>query len=309
MRRGDSHHRDATVSGLRRLFLLALWLAPLTAGAAGTPLRLVYANWSSSVASAWLVCAVVQEHLGRECRAQAVPVEQMWARVADGTADAMLSAWLPDTHRHYAERYAARLEDLGPNFEGTRTGLLVPDVSVGRQTGPTGMRTRARIPVNSIAELPAYREAFGGRIVGIEPDTGIMRTTRAALETYGLDGYRLVAGSEADMTAALSRAVRNQEWIVVTGWTPHWMFGRWSLRFLDDPAGVYGSGGAIHTLVRDGLAGDMPEIHRFLDRFHWDQPLLGRLMVWIETDERQDPYAQALRWLRAHPAQVRAWLE
>jgi glycine betaine/proline transport system substrate-binding protein len=103
--------------------------------------------------------------------------------------------------------------------------------------------------------------------------------------------------------------VTRQEWIVVTGWTPHWMFGRWSLRFLDDPAGVYGSGGAIHTLVRDGLAGDMPEIHRFLDRFHWDQPLLGRLMVWIETDERQDPYAQALRWLRAHPAQVRAWLE
>jgi glycine betaine/proline transport system substrate-binding protein len=111
------------------------------------------------------------------------------------------------------------------------------------------------------------------------------------------------------MAEALSNAVRRQEWIVITGWTPHWMFGRWSLRFLEDPEGVYDEGGAIHTLVRTGLAAEMPGVYRFLDRFHWNQQQLGKLMVWIETDERRDPYAQALRWLRTHPEQVRAWLE
>ena len=87
------------------------------------------------------------------------------------------------------------------------------------------------------------------------------------------------------------------------------MFGRWSLRFLDDPAGVYDRGGAIHTLVRKSLAEDMPEVYRFLDRFQWSQEQLGSLMVWIATDQRHDPYAQALRWLHSHPEQVRNWLD
>ncbi len=290
-------------------WLLAVALCVTPAGAADTPLRLAYANWSSSVASAHLVCAVVREYLERDCRLQAVSAEQMWAQVAAGKADAMLAAWLPHTHREYAQRFGARLEDLGPNFEGTRTGLVVPDVAVGRQTGPTGARVRPRIPVQGIADLGAHRDDFAGRIIGIEPDTGVMRSTREALQRYRLDGFRLVEGSEAAMTEALSEAVRRQEWIVVTGWTPHWMFGRWSLRFLDDPQGVYDSGGAIHTLVRRGLRADMPAVHRLLDRFHWNQQQLGKLMVWIETDQGRDPYAQALRWLRTHPDRVRAWLE
>lgn len=290
------------------LLVLILFSMPAPVYSADAPVRLVYANWSSSVASAYLACAVIHERLGRDCQLEEVTAEQMWARVADGEADAMLSAWLPSTHRRYAKRYGGQLRDLGPNFEGTRTGLVVPDVSVGRQTGPTGARVRPRIPVESIADLRDYRDDFAGRIIGIEPDTGIMHTTREAMRQYDLKGYRLVEGSEAEMTEALSQAVRRQEWVVITGWTPHWMFGRWSLRFLDDPKGVYGSGGSIHTLVRTGLEQDMPEVFHFLDRFHWTQDELGRLMVWIQNDGGRDPYGQALRWLRTNPDIVQQWL-
>ena len=34
--------------------------------------------------------------------------------------------------------------------------------------------------------------------------------------------------------AALERAVRRNQWIVVTGWSPHWMFGAYDLRYLDE---------------------------------------------------------------------------
>ena len=37
------------------------------------------------------------------------------------------------------------------------------------------------------------------------------------------------------MTAALKSAIANDEEIAVTGWTPHWMFARWDLKYLDDP--------------------------------------------------------------------------
>ncbi|MGA7978761.1 MAG: glycine betaine ABC transporter substrate-binding protein [Chromatiaceae bacterium] len=294
------------------LTTLVVTLAAATLPAAGAPIgpvRLVHAPWSSSVASTYLACAVLREELDQPCEAESVTAERMWELVADGQADAFLSAWLPDTHAHFMKRYGPRLDDLGPNLEGTRTGLVVPAVSVGRQTGAAGARPRPYVTVQSIPELKDHREQFKGRILGIDPEAGIMRATERALDVYGLDGYRLVSGSEAEMTAALADAIAHQQWIVVTGWTPHWMFGRWSLRFLDDPKHVYGAVGSIHTMARQGLAADRPDVYRFLDRFHWTPEAMNQLMVWIEQDEGRDPYAQAERWLRTHPQRVRTWLE
>jgi glycine betaine/proline transport system substrate-binding protein len=87
------------------------------------------------------------------------------------------------------------------------------------------------------------------------------------------------------------------------------MFGRWSLRFLDDPEDVYGGQGRIHTMARLGLAAERPDVHRFLDRFHWTPEEMSQLMIWIQQDHGLDPYAQALRWLRTHPQRVQSWLD
>lgn len=73
-----------------------------------------------------------------------------------------------------------------------------------------------------------------GKIVGIEPGAGIMSATEKAVEEYGLD-YQLQDSSSAAMAASLQKAINNKEWIVVTGWTPHWKFAKWDLKYLDDP--------------------------------------------------------------------------
>ena len=86
------------------------------------------------------------------------------------------------------------------------------------------------------------------------------------------------------MTQALARAIARNRPIVGIGWQPHWMFGRWSLRFLDDPEKVYGGRGSIHTIVRKGVADDDPEVYRVLDRFQRDADAMNLLMVWIEQD-------------------------
>jgi glycine betaine/proline transport system substrate-binding protein len=50
----------------------------------------------------------------------------MWAGVAGGDTDAMVAAWLPTTHADYLDKYKDKVEDLGPNLNGTKTGLVVP---------------------------------------------------------------------------------------------------------------------------------------------------------------------------------------
>jgi glycine betaine/proline transport system substrate-binding protein len=288
-------------------FVLAVLAFSGTVRSDDPVLKLCYVDWSTEVASAHMVQAALQEQLGIPCELTEMSADEMWQAVADGTQDAMVAAWLPSTHGHYLEQVSDQVVDLGPNLEGTRTGLVVPDVSPGRQTGGRGMRNRPYITIDSITELNEHADKFRGRIVGIDPEAGIMKQTREAMEAYELDEIRLVEGSEAAMTAELARAIQKKEWIVVTGWVPHWMFGRWSMRFLEDPKGVYGGEERIHTIVRKGLEQDMPEVYEFLDAFHWTPEEMDQLMVWNQMEDA-DPYRSAVRWMKYNPERVDEWL-
>ncbi|MHA7747727.1 MULTISPECIES: glycine betaine ABC transporter substrate-binding protein [Paenibacillus] len=34
--------------------------------------------------------------------------------------------WFPTTHKDYFDKFAGKFEDLGPNLNGTKLGLVVP---------------------------------------------------------------------------------------------------------------------------------------------------------------------------------------
>jgi len=292
------------------LCVLMMSVAPHANAAEKMPtLRLVHTDWSSSVASANLLKAVFQEKLGIHCQLKSVTADKMWQAVAEGRADAMLSAWLPDTHARYHEKFRDQVVDLGPNLKGTKIGFVVPDVTLGRLTAGTGIRNQPYINIDSIPELKTHADKFNHRIVGIEPEAGVMHKAREAMGAYGLDNFRLVESSEVSMVAELSHAIRHQKWLVVTGWLPHWSFARWSLKFLDDPKNVFGDQGHIHTVAREGLKQDMPQAFKVLDRFFWQPEDVGQLMLWIQEDDGRFPYEKALRWMRTHPDKIEEWIE
>lgn len=270
--------------------------------------RLAYVEWSSEIASTNLVMTIIREKMGYPCEIISMTADEMWEAVATGEVDAMVAAWLPGTHGHYYEQYKDQIEDLGPNLVGTQTGLVVPQVAPGRQTGPTGLQNAPYITVNSIPELKEHADKFRGRIIGIDPEAGIMRQTREAMEVYGLRNFNLISGSEISMTAELANAIRRLEWIVVTGWIPHWKFARWNLKFLDDPENVFGGREEIHTIVRQGLRDDMPGIYEFLDNFYWSPEDMEQLMLWIEEQKGVYPEDSARRWMRFHENKVQEWL-
>lgn len=294
------------------LAAVAICLAVVSGAQAQTQnktLRLAHTDWSSSVASANLIKAVLEEKLGISCKLMPMDAEKMWQSVAEGRADAMASAWLPDTHSMYYSQYKDQVKDLGPNLEGTKIGLVIPNITLGRLTAGTGIRNKPYIPIDSITELKQHADKFNRRIIGIEPEAGITHKAREAMEVYGLKEFRLQEGSEVAMMAELSHAVQHQKWIVFTGWLPHWSFARWNLKFLDDPENVFGGAGSIHTMVRKGLKKDMPKAYQVLDRFFWTPEQVGQLMLWIREDNGLFPFEKAMRWMRTHPEEVADWIK
>ncbi len=283
--------------------------AVLEADRTGETIRLAYPEWSSEIAGAHLFQAVLQERLGYRVELIPVEVEQMWENVAEGEADMLVGAWLPETHRDYSDEYGDRLVDLGPNLQGARVGLVVPTATPGRQTDSTGGGGRELVTIRSIPELASSADRFAGRITGIESGAGIMARTRDAVEVYGLDrDYRLLETDESVMVDRVSEAIFRDNWIVFTGWTPHWMFERYSLRFLEDPEGVFGGEEAIHTMVREGFSEDFPNAATVVDNVSYEPRDLERLMRWIHEDNEGDAYGQVLRWINSHESTVNEWL-
>lgn len=281
----------------RRIRLAGLALATgaaLTAGAAqaqdkGT-VHLAYVEWSSTVASTNVMRAVL-EQAGYEVETSSLSAAAMWQSVASGDTDALLAGWLPTTHEDYYAQLEDQLVDTGVNLDGTKLGLVVPSY----------------VEVESIADLNEYADDFDGKIVGIDPGAGIMRLTEDVIDAYELD-LDLQTGSGATMSAALKTAIDNEEAIAVTGWTPHWMFARWDLKYLEDPKNVYGGAEQIHTIVRQGLEEEMPEAYAILDAFAWTAEDMGEVML-MNQEEDADPYENAKQWVEENQEQVQEWLD
>lgn len=145
------------------------------------------------------------------------------------------------------------------------------------------------------------------KIIGIDPGAGLMKATEKVIQEYDLKDWELVEGSSAAMTAALTQAYKDQKPIIVTGWTPHWMFSKFDMKYLEDPKGVYGADEQIHTVVRKGLKEDQPSAYAFLDKFNWSPADMETVMMAI--NEGQKPEEAAAAWVKENEALVNEWVE
>ena len=288
------------------LTIFAIW--PVTLVSAEKKIvKIAYEEWSSEIASTNLVKAGIRDKLGYKCIIKRLSVTDMYAAISNGAQDAMLAAWLPGQTTYY-EKYKGGFIDLGPNLEGGRLGLVVPQVSSTWLLAQDGQSTEPYMKIDSIEQIKDHYDEFNGKIIGIESDSGMMTIMREKLiPAYGLDDFELIPGTEVSMTAELASAIKKRKWIVVLGWTPHWKFGRWKLKFLDDPKNIWGSGESIHTLARKGLKGDLPDVYKFLDNFYWKPEEMEQLLLWNEMGG--DPYDNAKRWIRSNPKRVESWLK
>lgn len=250
---------------------------------------MVFVEWTSNVAST-NVMKVLLEKAGYEVETSSLAGAAMWQAVAAGDADAFLSAWLPTSQADYKAKLGEEVEDLGPNLDGTKLGLVVPAYS----------------DISSIEELNDNAKVFNNEIIGIDPGAGIQQLTEKTIKDYGVK-LRLRDGSDATMTAALGSAIKNKEDIVVTAWTPHWIFARWDLKYLEDPKGVYGGAEQIHTIARKGLKEDMPKAYEILDNFHWTADDMSEVIL-LNEEPNSDPYENAQKWLEANPELMEKWL-
>ena len=88
--------------------------------------NLLYVEWACARAETHVMADVLQNIMGYQVELTPVGAAAMYEGLAAGEGDAIFTAWLPVTHGDYLEAVKDKVEDLGPNYEDARIGLVVP---------------------------------------------------------------------------------------------------------------------------------------------------------------------------------------
>jgi glycine betaine/proline transport system substrate-binding protein len=252
------------------------------------PVTLSYVAWDTEIASTNVLGRVL-ENEGFNVNLVQLDPAIMFSSVATGETDASVSVWAPNTHASYLERFGNQFENLGAHTTGAVTGMVVPEY----------------MDVNSIEDLS---DEAGQEIIGIEPGAGVVAQTEGALEQYNnLSDWTLSTSSTGAMLTTLGQAVQNEEEIVITGWSPHWIFLEYDLKYLEDPEGVYGEGEELLAIVREGFQEENPIAYQIIDNFNWEASDMEQVMLYIQDD--MSPQAAADRWIEENPEKVAEWTE
>ena len=282
---------------IAKLGFTALVASAITAGAAFAQetktVKIGWAPWSDAEFVTKLAAKLIEDNLGQKVELVQTDVAPLYQGVSRGDIDAMMMAWLPETHADYYKRIEDKVDNLGPLYEGAKLGWIVPTYIPESE-------------ISSIEDLnkPEIREKLKGEIQGIDPGAGLTRLSQEAIEKYGLD-YKLNISSEAAMLTTVDRATRTEGWFVATSWSPHWMFGKYKLRYIDDPQEALGGAEHIDAIARKGLKEDNPEVVALLTNM--SIPIAELETAMFEAQETS--YEQAVeKYIANNPDRIKEWL-
>ncbi|WP_145137821.1 glycine betaine ABC transporter substrate-binding protein [Roseomonas gilardii] len=255
-----------------------------------------YAPWADAEFVTKLAAKLMRDRLNVEPALMQSDIAPLYQGITRGDVDAMLQLWLPETHADYWKRIEGKVDRLGVLYTDARLGWVVPNYVPKEE-------------LNSFADLrnDEVREKLGGIIQGIEPGAGLTRVSREALKTYGLDDtYRLQESSEAAMISMIERSMRRKKWVVATAWSPHWMFGKYDLRYLADPEKAMGGSEQVYAIARKGLKEQSPGVTNLLTRMNLPLDELQKAML----DAQETSYDKAVEnYIAGHKDRVESWLK
>ncbi len=276
--------------------------AALTSGAALAgdpesckPVRLSDVGWTDIQATT-AVTSVLLTALGYEPQVIQLSVPVTYASLKNKDLDVFLGNWMPSMTNDIKDYTAdGSVETVSQNLEGAGYGLVVPTYV-------------ADAGVKSLTDIGKFKDKFDNKIYGIEAgnDGNRIILDMISKPENNLTGFDLVESSEAGMLTQAEQSMKDNQWIVFLGWTPHPVMGEMKITYLDG-MGDSGFGAAtVHTNVRQGYLTECPNVGAFIKNLHFSLSMENEMMDSILKGG--DPNTVATDWLKAHPDVVGPWL-
>lgn len=236
------------------------------------------------------------EKRGWHVKTTQLSVGALFTSLAQGgssSVNTFMDVWMPHTHKAYMDKYGSKLVNLGVWHKPTRIGLVVPKYVYDQG-------------IHSISDLNAHAKMFNNQIIGITAGAGETLTMKKQV----IPGYhlklKLVDSSGPAMLSALKKAESAHKPIVVTLWSPHWIFGKYQLKYLSDPKNAFGSTGVEQIEANKVWAGKNPTFKKYMSNFKMTKNQLDSLGLLCQQDGK---VKGVKTWISKNQSVVNSWFK
>lgn len=247
------------------------------------------------------VAAIVLSALGYTPDIATLSVPVGYEALKNGQTDVFLGNWMPAQQKFRDNLDATGdIEELVRNLEGAKFTLAVN--KAGADAG-----------VGDFADLDAQKDAFEGKIYGIEPGAPANQSIQAMIEAdeFGLGDWELVESGEQAMLAQVGRNQDAGTPTVFLAWAPHPMNEAIEITYLSGGDKQFGpdfGGATVHTLARKEWAASCPNAAKLFSQLTFDIGMENVLMGKI-LDDGMGAQDAAKEWIAANPEAVKPWLD
>ncbi|WP_306316762.1 MULTISPECIES: glycine betaine ABC transporter substrate-binding protein [unclassified Streptomyces] len=265
-------------------------------GGGSKTVKLAYvAGWDEGVSATFLWKQILEDK-GYKVEVRDLDIASTYAGIANKQVDVYMDAWLPVTHETYWKKLGPKMEKVGTWYEPADLNLTVPKYVKD---------------VNTIDDLKGKSSEFGGKIVGIEAGSGLMRLTRSnVLPDYGLKSeYELTESSTSAMLSALQKGINAKKPVLVTLWRPHWAYTKMPLKVLKDTKKSYGKPDKVQIVASKGYSSANPKVAGWLKNFRMNSKQLGSLELLLQKKGTGNEQAAAKEWMADNKQLVDSWLK
>ncbi|MBM7663271.1 glycine betaine/proline transport system substrate-binding protein [Bacillus mesophilus] len=248
-------------------------------------------NWAENIAVTNMWKAILEDK-GYNVNLMVLDMGATMKALESSDLDASLEIWLPVQDALYLEKFQDTINFSDSTwFDNAKVGLVVPTYLE---------------EVNSVEDLNEHKELFAGEIVGFDPGAGTMEVTEQLIKDYNLD-FELLASSEPAMLSEIDKAVKNEKPIVAPLWSPHSVFSKHDLKFLEDPQNTFGGVEKIHHATRLGFEEDYPEVSEWFNNWKMDDKQIAELITYVESAD--DPLDGAKKWIEENQELIGEWVK
>jgi glycine betaine/proline transport system substrate-binding protein len=292
------------VSSIRKFLAVGASLAALSSGTFAADAESCKAVRFADVG--WTEIQVISEiasgmfnSLGYTGEVKTLSVPITFASLKSKDVDVFFGNWMPsqtaDIQPYLDDK---SIEQLVPNMEGAGYGIVVP-----QYVADAGVKT--------LADLAANKDKFGGKMYGIESGNDGNRIMQGFIDDAknNLGGWTMVESSEAGMLTEAEKAMKNNEWIIFLGWTPHPVMGDMKLHYLGGVESAGFGAATVYTNTRAGWAAECPNAAKLVSNMKFTLPMVGGTMMAPVLKDGKDPKAVAADWVKSNPDTIAAWLD
>lgn len=247
------------------------------------------------------VAAVVLAGLGYEPDISTLSVPVGYEALKNDDTDAFLGNWMPAQQKFRDDLDASgKVDVVTQNLEGAKFTLAV--------TAPG-----ADLGVKDFADLDAQKDAFEGKIYGIEPGAPANQSIQTMIDAdeFGLGDWELVESGEQAMLAQLARNDAAGTPTVFLAWAPHPMNVNFTVTYLSGGDKQFGpdfGGATVHTVARKEWVAACPNAAKLFSQMVFSVDMENQLMGSI-LDEGMSGEDAAKAWLVANPDALTPWLD